>query len=116
MLGGQNAVLLAGGHTHTQQLRRVGDAWFINPGSVGFAYNLFANRLRPDSQFQADAWAEYAIVTADEHDLRVEFMRVQYDLAQFLHKLSVSGRPYWDEAAAQYRHPASGKLPKEHNI
>ena len=103
LLGSQRVALLAGGHTHTQQIRRINDAWFINPGSVGLAYNLMANRLRLEAQFQTDAWAEYAIVTAEEHDLRVEFMRVPYDLEQFLAVLAASGRPFADEFAASYR-------------
>ena len=29
------ADILAGGHVHVPQLRRVGEAWYVNPGSVG---------------------------------------------------------------------------------
>ena len=36
-LGGSGAAALAGGHTHLQQIRRLGDAIFFNPGSVGLA-------------------------------------------------------------------------------
>ncbi|HYX49602.1 MAG TPA: metallophosphoesterase family protein, partial [Ktedonobacteraceae bacterium] len=38
-LGGYDATLLCGGHTHTQQMRRLGNSWYINPGSVSLAYN-----------------------------------------------------------------------------
>lgn len=38
-LSGYDATLLTGGHTHTQQLRRLGDSWYFNPGSVSLAYN-----------------------------------------------------------------------------
>ncbi len=60
-LGGFDATLMSGGHTHTQQLRRIGNtSWYINPGSIGLAYDW---RL-PKDQFHADPWADYAIVTA----------------------------------------------------
>ena len=58
LLSGFDATLMTGGHTHTQQLRRVRNAWYFNPGSVGLAYNW----QLPGEQFQADPWAEYAIV------------------------------------------------------
>ncbi|HEX5690821.1 MAG TPA: metallophosphoesterase family protein, partial [Roseiflexaceae bacterium] len=55
-LGGYDAVALTGGHTHLQQLRRVGDALFFNPGSVGRAFA----RHQPEGRFRYDPWAEYA--------------------------------------------------------
>lgn len=41
--------ILADGHTHLPQLRRIGDNFFFNPGSVGLAYNTFAG-IRPRQQ------------------------------------------------------------------
>jgi putative phosphoesterase len=38
-LGGYDATLLTGGHTHTQQMRRLGNSWYFNPGSVSLPYN-----------------------------------------------------------------------------
>src|SRR5215469_7483235 len=38
-LAGHDATLFAGGHTHTQQMRRLGNSWYVNPGSVSLAYN-----------------------------------------------------------------------------
>jgi hypothetical protein len=32
---GTGSRLLAGGHTHVQWTRRIGDAFYVNPGSVG---------------------------------------------------------------------------------
>src|SRR5213078_4941487 len=34
---GHHAALLAGGHTHLQWTRRIGDALYVNPGSVGIS-------------------------------------------------------------------------------
>src|SRR5262249_24703118 len=39
LLGGSLPAILTGGHTHLQQLRRLDDSLFFNPGSVGFVYN-----------------------------------------------------------------------------
>lgn len=103
LLGGEQAALFTGGHTHTQQIRRIGNGWFINPGSVGLVSKLFANRLHREKIFQADAWAEYAIVTVEEDNIRTEFLRVPYDLDQFFSVLAASGRPYANEMAAQYQ-------------
>ena len=39
LLGPPAADVLAGGHVHLQWLRRYGDSTFVNPGSVGLAYD-----------------------------------------------------------------------------
>src|SRR5688572_25477367 len=61
-LGPYTGQILTGGHTHAQQIRRIGDLFFFNPGSVGFAFSQY----QPDGQFHADPWAEYAILTAEK--------------------------------------------------
>ena len=60
-LGAYKGKILTGGHTHAQQVRRLGEYFFFNPGSTGFAYAHF----QLDGQFHADAWAEYAILTIE---------------------------------------------------
>src|SRR2546425_4931629 len=49
--------LLAGGHTHLQWTRYVDGALYVNPGSVGLAYDRY------DDEPQPTAVAEYAVVT-----------------------------------------------------
>ena len=39
LLGEPDALVLAGGHTHQQFLRRRGRSTFVNPGSVGLSYD-----------------------------------------------------------------------------
>src|SRR5215203_4700886 len=56
-LGAYADHILTGGHTHAQQIRRNGELFFFNPGSIGFAYSHY----QPDGQFFGDPWAEYAI-------------------------------------------------------
>src|SRR5262245_25673638 len=74
-LGGFGAAALAGGHTHLQQIRRLGDAIFFNPGSVGLAYS----HQQPEQSFRADPWAEYAILSLEAGRLGLEFRRIPYD-------------------------------------
>ena len=54
---GLQARLLAGGHTHTQMLRRCGEYTWINPGSVGLCYER-----RSDGTDHNVPRAEYALV------------------------------------------------------
>jgi predicted phosphodiesterase len=99
LLGGFDAILLAGGHTHTQQLRRLGNAWYVNPGSVGLAYHW----LLAETELRADPWAEYAIVTSEGGQLGVEFLHIPFDVEQLIEVITASGKPYPDSAIALYR-------------
>jgi len=100
LLGGFDAMLMTGGHTHTQQLHRIGNAsWYINPGSVGLAYDW---RL-PKGQFHADPWADYAIVTVQGGRTGVEFRHVPFDVNELIRLIQVSGKPDAENAIRMYR-------------
>ncbi|MGH2493965.1 MAG: metallophosphoesterase family protein [Ktedonobacteraceae bacterium] len=101
LLSGFDAALLTGGHTHTQQWRRLGkgDAWYINPGSVGFAYNW----QLPPEQFRADSWAEYAILTCEGESIAITFRHIPFDVDELARIIRASGKPYADEAIAMYQ-------------
>ena len=71
LLGGSGVDLLAGGHTHLQWTRYVDGALYVNPGSVGLAYDRF------DSQKVPSAFAEYALVTGAS----IEFRRIRWQNA-----------------------------------
>jgi len=92
--------IMTGGHTHMQQIRRIGaaDSFFFNPGSVGFAYS----HQQPEGVFHADAWAEYAILTASDGQISLELRRLPYDANAIIEIYRASGRPYADEAIGQY--------------
>jgi predicted phosphodiesterase len=92
---GTGAELLAGGHVHAPQLRRVGAAWYVNPGSVGLGYD----HLQPDDDFRFDAWASYAIVEAAS----VEFHRVPFDLDELDRATRAAGMPLAGEVFDRYR-------------
>jgi len=98
-LGAYSGHILTGGHTHTQQIRRNGDLFFFNPGSVGFAFSQY----QPDGQFHADPWAEYAILTVENHRSSLEFHHVPIDVDELIRIYRESGRPFADEAIAQYQ-------------
>jgi predicted phosphodiesterase len=91
--------VLTGGHTHAQQIRRLGDYFFFNPGSVGFAYS----HNQPENQFHADPWAEYAILTAENGQVSVEFRRIPFDPRELIRMHRESGRPFAEDAIAQYQ-------------
>jgi putative phosphoesterase len=92
---GTGADILAGGHVHVPQLRRVGDALYVNPGSVGIGYD----HLQPEDDFRFDPWASYAIVEAAS----VEFHRVPFDLGELAEATRASGLPLAEEVSRRYR-------------
>ena len=98
-LGAYTGKTLAGGHTHAQQIRRVGDRFFFNPGSVGFAFSQY----QTDGRFHADAWAEYAILTVENAQTSLEFCRLPFDANELIRIYANSGHPFADEAIAQYQ-------------
>jgi predicted phosphodiesterase len=94
---GHDALLLAGGHTHLQWTRRIADALYVNPGSIGISYDRHteAVALRP--------FAEWALVTVAMGTVAVEFRQVPYAVEEIRAATRRSGRPHGDEWAAQWR-------------
>jgi putative phosphoesterase len=91
--------ILTGGHTHAQQIRRIGERFFFNPGSVGLAYS----HNQTSNQFHADPWAEYAILTAENGQTGLEFRRVPFNHRELIRIYAESGRPFAEDAIAQYQ-------------
>ena len=96
---GHDAALLAGGHTHLQWTAWIDCALFVNPGSVGLAYD----HHQPPDGFRARPVAEYALVTVDELGLAAEFRQVPYSPDAVQGAAEANGRPYADEWAQQWR-------------
>jgi predicted phosphodiesterase len=103
LLGPFASAILTGGHTHTQQMRRVGDGLFFNPGSIGVAYNI----LVPEGPLHTEAWAEYAILSVVSGRLSLDFRRVAYEVGRLIDIIQASGRPHADTMIAAYRHTSS---------
>ncbi len=98
-LGAYSNHILCGGHTHAQQVRRNGELYFFNPGSVGLAFSP----VQPEGQFLADHWAEYAILTTENGQANLEFRKIPFDVEKLIHIYGECGRPFADDAIAQYQ-------------
>jgi predicted phosphodiesterase len=99
MLAGQEAEIIAGGHTHSRLLRAFHDREIVNPGSVGRAYQFF-----PDGSARVPPWAEFAILTATaQGTLDVEFRRVAYDQAATMRAIVERGMPHAAWWSADWR-------------
>ena len=94
---GHGAALLAGGHTHLQSARRIDDALYVNPGSIGISFDRHAPE--PPS---LRAVAEWALVTVANGTVSVEFRQVPYAVEHVRAAAVRSGRPHADEWAAQW--------------
>ena len=99
LLGPYSPAIMAGGHTHTQQIRRIRDGLFFNPGSVGVAYDIFL----PKARFRTEPWAEYAILSHEREHNSLEFRRAYYDLEELIQVIESSGRPHMDHMIKDYR-------------
>ena len=78
LIGRADAV--AGGHVHLQWLRRAGRGIWFCAGSVGLVYE----HKEPMDERPFDPWAEYAVLTADDGKLGVEFRRVPFDVGALI--------------------------------
>ena len=82
-------IIYAGGHVHSQLLRRIGDTFYFRPGSVGRVYDR--NRIK--TGFRLDPWAEYAILTVAGARLGLEFRRVPLDVESLRAIWASTARP-----------------------
>jgi len=98
-LGAFNKNILTGGHTHTQQVRRCGERFFFNPGSIGLPFSSF----QADGKFHVDSWAEYAILTVENGEIGLQFRRLPYNANDVIEIYRKSGRPFTEDAIAQYQ-------------
>ena len=76
LLSGFQTLVMAGGHTHVQMLRRYRGSILINPGSVGLGYEV---DVSGDANHNVP-WAEYAILDRVAGSLSLNFRRVPLDL------------------------------------
>jgi predicted phosphodiesterase len=98
LLGPTDAQLAAGGHTHLQFVRRLGDTTFLNPGSVGFGYD----HDQPDEGFALDPWASYAVVTTAPEGMRIELRRTAFDARAVAAAIREAGMAQGEGRAAMW--------------
>lgn len=103
LLGPFSPAIMTGGHTHMQQMRRVREGLFFNPGSVGFAYDSFL----PPGKMELDPWAEYVILSYDRKRLHVEFRRAPFDEKLLIKIIGESGRPHSHRYINEYKAASS---------
>ena len=84
----KHAEAYAGGHTHSQMVRKFGASLIINPGSVGLPFFKAA-----DGRVMNPVWAEYAILTYSGDDLVVELRRKRYSKRALREAAIESGMP-----------------------
>jgi putative phosphoesterase len=90
MIGGREAEVVAGGHTHVRMLRAWRGREIVNPGSVGLAY-----RFLPDGSVRVPPWAEFALLScSDEGAVSVDFRRVPYDREATVRAMHEHGMPH----------------------
>ncbi len=92
------ATFLTGGHTHTQQLRRLGDSWYFNPGSVSLAYNW----ERAEDGSKVDPWSDYAILISEGACTGVTFRHVPFDVNEMTRVIRASGLPDAEKTIGMY--------------
>jgi predicted phosphodiesterase len=87
----------AGGHTHTQMLRRWQDWLIINPGSIGLPFVKKA-----DGTLHRPPFSEYAILEVNDGALSVDLRRVPFDVPAMLKIASTSDMPHADVWIAEW--------------
>jgi predicted phosphodiesterase len=91
--------IMCGGHTHLQYVRRLGESFFFNPGTVG----LSAYHHQPEGVFQCDPWAEYAVLTVNpDGGISLDFRRVPYDMQAQYNLVLNSDMPVREKVAAKF--------------
>jgi predicted phosphodiesterase len=90
MFSGYSALVMVGGHTHVQLLRRYGEAFVLNPGSVGLPFE----RKRLSEDVYNPPWAEYALVGWESASLSIQLKRVPLDITAVTRAALESGMPH----------------------
>lgn len=83
--------VIAGGHTHERMLRHWQGRTVINPGSVGRAYQHF-----PDGRRRVPPWAEFAILTAEDERVSIDFRSVPYEREAALSAMRDREMPHFE--------------------
>ncbi len=99
MFVGACALVMAGGHTHVQMLRRYREGFILNPGSVGLPFESKRFSEEPYNP----PWAEYALVTWQNSGLSIELKRVPVEIDAIKRAILGSGMPLAELWARDWR-------------
>lgn len=98
-IGGRDEEFLAGGHTHFQFVRRHRRSTWINPGTIGLAYEP----AWPLEEVRNAPIAEYAVVDVSDGVSAVETYRVAYARGEVIDAVLGSGMPHAEWWADEWR-------------
>lgn len=90
ILGEQSALVLAGGHSHVQMIRRYGESMVVTVGSIGFPLQHYPFTPPPPVLL----WAEYGIISWQNGVLSMDLRRVDFDLKVIRDIAAASGMPH----------------------
>jgi putative phosphoesterase len=102
-LADRPAAVHVGGHTHFQMVRRIDAALFVNPGSVGMAYDR--TRGAP-GRIRFAAWAEFAILELGAAGWSIGLRREPFDVDELACAVAASGMPDLEWWSAAWRSAA----------
>jgi predicted phosphodiesterase len=91
--------VVAAGHVHLQWLRRVRGTLWLCAGSVGLVYE----HSEPLDDVPFQPWSEYAVLTAQNGRLDVEFRRIPFDVEELIDSARAAGFPGVDRWAAMWQ-------------
>jgi len=104
LLADYPAAIHVGGHTHFQMVRRIEQAIFVNPGSIGMGYD----RTRgSQGRIRFAAWAEFAILQLSSSGWEVSLRREPFDLDRFIAAIRSSELPSVDWWSSAWRSAAT---------
>ena len=88
LLSEKDVSIFAGGHSHQQMMRSVNQSTYVNPGSVGLAFE--SSKLNKNNV----PWAEYIILDIAASSHIVEFKRVKYDFSALKETVLEKNMPF----------------------
>jgi predicted phosphodiesterase len=91
--------VVAAGHVHLQWLRRVRGALWLCVGSVGLVYE----HKEPMDDAPFLPVSEYAVLTADDGRVAVDFRRIPFDVDELIEAARAGGFPGVDRWAAMWQ-------------
>jgi len=91
--------VVAAGHVHLQWLRRFGATLWLCAGSVGLVYE----HKQPLDEVPFQPWSEYAVLTAENGRIGVEFRRVPFDVEKLVATARAAGFPTVERWAAMWQ-------------
>jgi predicted phosphodiesterase len=94
--------ILTGGHTHLQHIRRLGETFYFNPGSVGVVFDQDQAENGVPGERRLDSWAEYAVLEVTDERLGLEFRRVPFAVDRLIQAARAAGSPGIERYAREY--------------